>query len=36
MAYISRNLKKVVQDLTNEYPVILVTDPKQTGKTTML
>lgn len=36
MKYISRNLETVVSQLTNEYPVILVTGPRQVGKTTML
>lgn len=36
MKYISRNLEKVVSQLTKEYPVVLVTGPRQVGKTTML
>ena len=36
MEYISRSLEKVVAQLTKEYPVILVTGPRQVGKTTML
>lgn len=36
MSYITRNLEKVVSSLTKEYPVILVTGPRQVGKTTML
>lgn len=36
MEYISRNLEKVVMQVTNEYPVVLVTGPRQVGKTTML
>lgn len=36
MKYISRNLEKVVQEVNREYPVILVTGPRQVGKTTML
>lgn len=36
MKYISRNLEKVVQEVNKEYPVILVTGPRQVGKTTML
>lgn len=34
--YIKRSLEKVVLNLTNEYPVILITGPRQVGKTTML
>ena len=36
MNYISRNLEKVVSQATKEYPVVLVTGPRQIGKTTML
>lgn len=36
MNYISRNLEKVVNQVTKEYPVVLVTGPRQVGKTTML
>lgn len=36
MKYITRNLEKVVSQVTNEYPVVLVTGPRQVGKTTML
>ena len=36
MDYIKRNLEKVVSQVTNEYPVVLVTGPRQVGKTTML
>lgn len=36
MNYISRNLEKVVSEVTKEYPVVLVTGPRQVGKTTML
>lgn len=36
MQYISRSLEKVVMQVTNEYPVVLVTGPRQVGKTTML
>ena len=36
MNYISRNLEIVVSEVTNEYPVVLVTGPRQVGKTTML
>lgn len=36
MKYITRNLENVVNQATKEYPVILVTGPRQVGKTTML
>lgn len=36
MNYISRNLETVVRQVTQEYPVVLVTGPRQVGKTTML
>ena len=36
MRYITRNLENVVNQVTKEYPVILVTGPRQVGKTTML
>lgn len=36
MNYIKRNLESVVNQVTKEYPVILVTGPRQAGKTTML
>lgn len=36
MEYIKRNLEAVISQLTNEYPVILLTGPRQVGKTTML
>lgn len=36
MNYITRNLEKVVCQATKEYPVVLVTGPRQVGKTTML
>lgn len=36
MNYITRNLEKVVNQVTKEYPVVLVTGPRQVGKTTML
>lgn len=36
MKYITRNLEKVVSQVTREYPVVLVTGPRQVGKTTML
>lgn len=36
MSYITRSLEKVVQQVTQEYPVVLVTGPRQVGKKTML
>lgn len=36
MNYIARNLESVVNQVTKEYPVVLVTGPRQVGKTTML
>jgi predicted AAA+ superfamily ATPase len=36
MKYISRSLEKIVCAVTKEYPVVLVTGPRQVGKTTML
>jgi len=36
MTYITRNLENVVLEVTKEYPVVLVTGPRQVGKTTML
>ena len=36
MRYIARNLEKVVLEVIKEYPVVLVTGPRQVGKTTML
>lgn len=36
MNYIKRNLENVVSLVTKEYPVVLVTGPRQVGKTTML
>lgn len=36
MSYISRNLETAVAEVTREYPVVLVTGPRQVGKTTML
>lgn len=36
MHYITRSLEKVVEQVTTEYPVVLVTGPRQVGKTTML
>lgn len=36
MAYIKRSLETVVKQTSKEYPVVLVTGPRQVGKTTML
>lgn len=36
MKYLTRNLEDVIRQVTGEYPVILVTGPRQVGKTTML
>ena len=36
VSYITRSLEKVVQQVTQEYSVVLVTGPRQVGKTTML
>lgn len=36
MEYISRNLEAVVMQATKEFPAVLVTGPRQVGKTTML
>ena len=34
--YIKRDIEKFILKLTNEYPAILITGPRQVGKTTML
>ncbi len=36
MNYIQRDLEKVISDVTKEYPVTIITGPRQVGKTTML
>lgn len=36
MEYITRALEIVVKQVTKEYPVVIVTGPRQVGKTTML
>lgn len=36
MAYIKRSLETVIEQISKEYPVVLVTGPRQVGKTTML
>lgn len=36
MTYIHRSLEAVVAEVTGQYPVLLLTGPRQVGKTTML
>ncbi len=36
MEYIKRHMETVIRELTTQYPVLLVTGPRQVGKTTML
>ena len=36
MPYIKRSLEKVVLQVSKEYPVVLISGPRQAGKTTML
>lgn len=36
MSYIKRDMEKVFLELTQQYPAILITGPRQVGKTTML
>lgn len=36
MSYIKRSLEPIVMEITKEYPVLLITGPRQVGKTTML
>lgn len=36
MKYIKRSLENIVSQVMKEYPVVLVTGPRQVGKTTML
>lgn len=36
MNYIARNLETVIGEAAKEYPIVLVTGPRQVGKTTML
>ena len=36
MNYIKRSMEEVVRRLTGQYPALLITGPRQTGKTTML
>ena len=36
MKYIKRNMEDLVMSLSKKWPVILLTGPRQAGKTTML
>lgn len=36
MKYIRRNLENIIKRVSEEYPVVLLTGPRQVGKTTML
>ncbi len=36
MPYIKRNIEKVFKEMENTFPVIMVTGPRQVGKTTLL
>ncbi|HEY5585900.1 MAG TPA: ATP-binding protein [Ruminiclostridium sp.] len=36
MGYIKRDMEKIVVNLSEQYPAILITGPRQVGKTTML
>ena len=36
MSYIKRDLENIILDLNEQYPAILITGPRQVGKTTML
>lgn len=36
MRYIKRDMEKIVVELSKQYPAILITGPRQVGKTTML
>ena len=36
MNYIKRDMESLVKDLNNEYACILITGPRQVGKSTML
>ena len=36
MNYITRHMEKVILDVSKSYPVLLLTGPRQAGKTTML
>ena len=34
--YIKRHMEKLLEQIATQYPVLLVTGPRQVGKTTML
>ena len=34
--YIKRHMEQLLEQITGQYPVLLVTGPRQVGKTTML
>lgn len=34
--YITRHMEHLIAQITTQYPVLLVTGPRQVGKTTML
>ncbi len=34
--YIKRHMEQLLEQITAQYPVLLVTGPRQVGKTTML
>ena len=34
--YIKRNIENVVKKLATQFPVVMITGPRQVGKTTML
>ena len=36
MSYVKRNIEKIFKDMKKTFPVIMVTGPRQVGKTTML
>lgn len=36
MKYINRNLENVVKQVTEQYPVVILTGHRQSGKSTML
>jgi len=36
MTYIKRDMEKIVVELSEQYPALLITGPRQVGKTTML
>ena len=36
MPYIKRNIEKIFKEMEKPFPVVMVTGPRQVGKTTML